>query len=385
MIAIIKLRIMKLRDDIKLIGLMTAMTLIMIAVFSSISYTNEVTTFGFIDEEQSDLSQMVLDNLKKQDGYEIISYDLETAKEAVKNNDVYGAFYIKEGFSSQVMQNKVQVEKLLVTENMANMQMDNLLQTSISQASMDYQISNMLNQVIRKDAVEVRTYVLDAIDEHWTYKKPITVSSMTLKEETTYSSVKHSVVGFSLFFAMFTIIFGISDILMDKEYHTWDRTLVSPISKFSILSGNLVMTFILGFLQVSSMFLVSKYLFKVDWAGNMMHLVIIIAAFVFCVVSLGMFLSNFVSSIGQLSAISPVIITGSAMLGGCFWPLEIVTAKPLLLLSNITPQKWAISAIEKVIIQGYGINEVVLSVLVLLGMGIVYLGMGTYLLEKKSA
>jgi ABC-2 type transport system permease protein len=73
------------------------------------------------------------------------------------------------------------------------------------------------------------------------------------------------------------------------------------------------------------------------------------------------------------------------MLGGCFWPLEIVSSKPLLLLSNITPQKWAIYSIEKVMIHGAGFEEVLFSVLVLVGMGIVYMGAGTYLLEKKSA
>jgi len=385
MIAIIKLRLMKLRDEIKLIGIMTIMTLVMIAVFSSVNYTEEVIPFGFIDDENSELSQMVFENINNTEGYSLKHYSLEEAKEAVKKDDIDGAFYLKGDFTQQVMSGEVSVEKLLVAENMANMQMDNLLSRAISQASIDYQISNMLSQIVSQDDIEVQAYVLNSINEHWTYKKPITVSSMSLREETSYSSLKHSIVGFSLFFAMFTIIFGISDILMDKEYHTWDRTLVSPISKFSILSGNLVMTFALGFVQVSSMFLVSKYLFKVDWTGNMLYLLVVIAAFVFCVTSLGMFLSNFVNSIGQLSAISPVIITGTAMLGGCFWPLEIVTSKPLLLLSNITPQKWAIEAIEKVIIHGYNLNEVMFSVAVLVGMGIVYLSLGTYLLEKKSA
>lgn len=385
MITIMKLRLMKLRDEIKLIGIMTIMTLVMIAVFSSVNYTEEVVVFGFIDDENSELTQMVFDNISNTEGYSLTRYTIEDAKEAVKKDDIDGAFYLKSDFTQQVMSGQVSVEKLLIAENMANMQMDNLLSTAIGQASIDYQISNMLSQIIQQDDVEVKAYVLSAINEHWTYKKPITVFSTTLKAESSYSSIKHSIVGFSLFFAMFTIIFGISDILTDKEYHTWDRTLISPISKFSILSGNLVMTFVLGFVQVSSMFLVSKYLFKVDWTGNMLYLLVVIAAFVFCVTSLGMFLSNFVNSIGQLSAISPVIITGTAMLGGCFWPLEIVTSKPLLLLSNITPQKWAIDAIEKVIIHGYNLDEVILSVAVLVGMGIVYLSLGTYLLEKKSA
>lgn len=383
MFSVLKLRFMKLRDDIKLIGLMTAMTLIMIAVFSSVSFTNEVTIYGLVDEDQTALTEEVYEKLSKIDGYQINVYNLDQAKEAVKKNKVSGVYYLKQGFSDQVKSGQVTIDKLLVTENMANMQMDNLIQGVVNEASADTQIISMLNMIIRNESVG--DYAKEAFKEHRQYKKPIEVVSSVLTEETTYSSVKHSIVGFSLFFAMFTIIFGISDILMDKEYHTWDRLMISPVSKFSVLMGNLIMTFTVGFIQVSSMFLVSKYLFKVDWAGNVLHLLVIIAAFVFCVTALGMFLSNFVNTMGQLSAISPVIITGTAMLGGCFWPLEIVTAKPLLLLANITPQKWAVSSIEKVMVHGYGFEEVVPSILVLVGMGILYMILGTYFLQKKTA
>ncbi|MCH4889893.1 ABC transporter permease [Acidaminobacter sp. JC074] len=382
MIAILKLRLMKMRDDIKLIGIMTAMTLVMIGVFSSIDYTNEVTYIGLVDEDNTTMSQLLAEKLDKQEGYEVISYSLDEAKEAVKNYDVSGAFYLREGFEEQVESGKVEVLKLITSENMSNLQMDTLLSVSINEVNSDQTLINMLNQVVQKDT---STYTRAALKEHRDYKKPIELVSRSLTDARPYDSVKHSVVGFSLFFAMFTIVFGISDILMDKEYHTWDRLLISPISKLSILGGNLLMVFVIGFVQVSSMFIVSKYLFKVDWAGNIFHMLIVVAAFVFCVTALGMFLSNFVNTMGQLSAISPVILTGTAMLGGCFWPLEIVTAKPLLLLSNITPQKWAVSAIEKIMVYGAGFNEVIFSVAVLVAMGMVYMLLGAFFLQKKSA
>lgn len=384
---ILMLRWMKLRDDIKLVGFMTAITFIMIAVFASIDYSEETVKFGFIDEDFSKVSQMVLKSLDNLDGYDFDSYTLEEGKIAVRDGDIEGAFYVKDGFMTGVLAGEVTVEKLLISENMNNLQMNNLIYSATESVLMDFQLTVFLKDTIKTYGVEnadVEMTIQDTIDEHWAYKRPISVSSTTLKEETAYSAVKHSVVGFSLFFAMFTIVFGVSDILMEKEYNTWQRQMVSPISKFSILSGNLFATFALGFLQVSLMFLASKYVFKVEWAGNMLHLVLIIAAFVFCVAAIGMTLSNFVNTIGQLSAISPVIITGTAMLGGCFWPLEIVTAKPLLFLSMFTPQRWAIAAIEKVVVHGYHISEVMGSVGILLGMGTVYMILGTYLLERKA-
>lgn len=385
--AILKLRWMKLRDEIKLVGFMTALTFVMIAVFASVNYTDEVIEFGYVDTDQSVISENLYNTLNKIDGYQFNMMTLEEAEEAVKSNDVSGAFYVKEGFMADVLTGQVTIERMLISENMNNLQMNNLINSTLGRVMQDYQLSMMIQGVVNQfgTADDALTLVIqDTIDEHWTYKKPISVSNTALKSDNPYSAIKHSIIGFSLFFSMFTIIFGISDILVEKEQNTWQRQLVSPISKISILSGNLIATFALGFVQVSSMFLVSKYLFKVDWAGNMLHLVMIIAAFVFCVSAIGMMLSNFVNTIGQLSAISPVLITGTAMLGGCFWPLEIVTSKVLLFLSLLTPQRWAIEAIKKVVVHGYPLNDVLFNISILLGMGIVYLLIGTYVLEKKS-
>lgn len=386
--AVLKLRWMKLREDGKLMAFMTVLTFIMIAVFASIDYVPEEVSFGFVDEDQTPISQRLYKALDDLEGYRFVAYSLEEAEIAVKEEDVRGAFYIQNGFTAAIETGQVNVDKLLVSENMDNMQMDNLLVSSLNRVLQEHQLSNVLISTINANGTgddKIQVVIDGIVEEHWTYKKPVDVTATTVKDEEPYSAIKHSIVGFSLFFAMFTIVFGIGDILVEKEQHTWQRQLISPISKFSLLSGNMIGVFFLGFVQVSAMFLVSNYLFKVDWAGNMMHLLIVIAAFVFCVTSLGMMISNFVSTIGQLSAISPVLITGTAMLGGCFWPLEIVTSKILLGLSMVTPQRWAISAIEKIVIHNYSLNEVIMNVVILTAMGLVYLLAGTYLLEKKTA
>lgn len=383
MISIIKLKFLKLRDDIKIIGFMTALTLIMVAVFSSISFTQGKTTFGFIDEDQSVYSQNVLEKLQNLDAYDVEVFSLAAAEKAIKSGDIEAAFYLEQGFEAAVKAGEIQISKLYITENMSNTQMDGLLQGVVEEVRNDDVLIQSLKQVTGQEMLN--TFVKSTLNEHRNFKQPIVVTPVYLESSTSYDSTKHSIVGFALFFAMFTIIFGIADILLDKQYHTWDRLMVSPISKVSILSGNLLMTWLVGFFQVSIIFILSRYLFGVDWSGQMIHLMFIVAAFVFCVTALGMLLSNFLKTMGQLSAISPILITGTAMIGGCFWPLEIVTFKPLLFLANFTPQKWAITGIERIAVYGYGLESVMLNILVLVGMGIVYLSLGIYLLNKRTA
>ena len=384
--SIILLRWIKLRDDIKLVGLMTIITLIMIGVFSSFDYSVQDLKFAVVDEDKSSLSRQFTEDLKEADGYSVEIMDLQEAKEAVKNEDVAIAFYLKKGFMDHVLEGQVEVVRFVVKENIDNRSAIGLFESRLKRLKSDQILirqvkAYMTNQDLRVQNIESR--IQNMINEKRMAITPVVTEVDSYKEEEPYNQIKQSVIGFSLFFAMFTIIFAISDILMEKELHTWQRQLITPISQLSILTGHMSFVFLLGFLQVSSMFLVSKYLFQVTWVGNMAYLLIVIGVFVFCVASLGMFLSNFVKTMGQLSALAPIIITGTAMIGGCFWPLEIVTSKILLFLSLLTPQRWAIQGIRGIIVYNENLTDVLLPIGVLAFMGIVYLLLGAYFLKKK--
>lgn len=105
--------------------------------------------------------------------------------------------------------------------------------------------------------------------------------------------------------------------------------------------------------------------------------------FVFAVTSLGLFLSGIVKTHSQLAAVTPLILTSTAMLGGCMWPLEIVKSKTLLALANVTPQKWAMQGMEGIACYGQGFEAAVIPTLVLLGMGLIYFTAGVRLACKN--
>ncbi len=394
MITILKLKMLKLKDDFKMIAVMTGITFVMIAVFASVNYEGSLPNFGYVDEDNTEISNMLFEELNNKNKYNFEKYTLEETKELVKNGDLSGAIYIKENLmNNALIEGSVSIEKIIVSENMNNMQIDNVFFSALNSVISNYKLANGLGELShgysmndsKPTIAEVSEYVYKSIDEHWTYKKPIIVKEETIDQKKSYDSAKHSVIGFSLFFAMFTIVFGIAEILNERENHTWGRQMVSPISKSSILAANMISTFIIGFAQVSLMFVAGKYVFNIDWQGSMLNILLLVAAFVFCVTSLGLFIANFVKTVGQLSAITPIILTGTAMLGGCFWPLEIVSSKILLALANITPQKWALESIKKIGVHGYGFEEVLFEFAVLVAMGLIYLTLGNILLNRKTA
>ncbi|MEL7658198.1 MAG: ABC transporter permease, partial [Bacillota bacterium] len=209
----------------------------------------------------------------------------------------------------------------------------------------------------------------------------IRITEEDSKTENSYDSLKHSMIGFSLFFSMYTMVFGIGTILYDKQYKTWQRMLITPVSRSSILGGSMVVAYLTGAIQLGILVLAGKYLLKIDWGNSTGGVLIVAAAFVFAVTAMGLLLSGVVKTHAQLASITPVILTSTSMLGGCMWPLDIVNNKILLLLAELTPQKWAIQGMENIASRGMGFEAAVLPTLVLLGMGVIFFGFGVKLMK----
>ncbi|MDI6707073.1 MAG: ABC transporter permease, partial [Bacillota bacterium] len=190
-------------------------------------------------------------------------------------------------------------------------------------------------------------------------------------------------IGFTIAFSMFTFIFAVGEILEEKQNRVWDRINVSPLSKFRIYSGNLVFACILGMAQMFIMILIGYGVLGVNWLNNILGVIMVLFAYTFCTVSLGLLMSSVVRTSHQLQVIAPVLLVSSSMIGGCYWPLEIVDSKLLLAASKIVPQGWAMNALKDIIIYNQGMSAVYLPSAVLMMMGVLF--MGTALQVSESA
>jgi ABC-2 type transport system permease protein len=181
---------------------------------------------------------------------------------------------------------------------------------------------------------------------------------------------------------MYTMVFSIGTILSDKRYKTWERMLISPVSMSSILSGTMVVSFLVGMIQMSVLILGGRYLFGIDWGKSLAGIIMITTVFVFTITSFGLMLTGLVKTEAQLAAVSPVVLTSTSMLGGTMWSLEIVNNKVLLFLAELTPQKWAMQGFLNIAAKGMGFKSAILPSLVLLAMGITFFTIGVKTVKR---
>lgn len=189
--------------------------------------------------------------------------------------------------------------------------------------------------------------------------------------------------GFTLFFVIYTISYNVFNILVEKQDGVWDRVILSPVKKWEMYVANLIYSFLMGYLQVCIVFMVFRYWIGVDFNGKFIESLILVGPYVFSIVALAILLTSLVKTVQQFNAILPIIAVSMAMIGGAYWPLEVVESKIMLALSNFTPITYAMETLNGVVLYGYSISEVLFPVSILILMGVIMTGIGIHLMEKR--
>ncbi|MEH7386141.1 ABC transporter permease [Bacillus sp. JJ1521] len=194
-----------------------------------------------------------------------------------------------------------------------------------------------------------------------------------------------TIFGFTLFFVIYTISYNVHNILEERTLGVWDRMILSPLKKWEMYAGNLVYSFLMGYVQVALIFFVFRYAVGVDFYGGFGKTLIVLIPYVFSIVALALFLVSVVKSTQQFNAIISLVSVCLSMLGGAYWPLEIVSSDFLLKVSNFVPIKHAMEGLKAATIYGAPMSELLYPISILTLMGVVLIGIGINVMERKNA
>lgn len=209
-------------------------------------------------------------------------------------------------------------------------------------------------------------------------------SAVEAADDFEYDPRVHTLLGFGLFFASFTIMFGVNNILEERRLGVWDRVIYSPATRLNMYAGHLSYSYLIGFAQIAVIFLVFRYAFGVPLGQNIGGALVVIAAYTFAIVALGLLLAGLVGNSQQMNVVVPIVCVSSAMIGGAYWPLEIVSSKALLAVSNFVPIRHAMDALKGIAYYSYGFSELLWPVAVLVLFGVVCMGVGLRLVERRG-
>lgn len=190
------------------------------------------------------------------------------------------------------------------------------------------------------------------------------------------------VIGMTLYFVIYTLLANITNIVIEKRRGTWNRVILSPVKKTKVYLGQLLYCFVLGFLQIMLSFILFQLVLGYDFGANIGAIIVVISAYVFAIVALGMLVMGIVQSPQQLQSINPIVATGMAMLGGAFWPIDIISNQIMVFLSKTVPIYYGMEGLKGAILYDQGIVELSQPITILILMGVIFMGIGLNLMER---
>ncbi len=238
---------------------------------------------------------------------------------------------------------------------------------------------------IQAGAVEFAA-AYETADSYWEPEPPVAVTG----EQVTASDVRgenvlapsnvHYSVGFTLMFVMFVAFGSAQGILEEREQGTLRRLLVTPASKPIILGGKSLG--IIGVSAMEALILIGfgAVVFGVPWGSDPLAVIMLIGPFVLAVSGFALLITAIARTRNQLSAAGPVLATALAMLGGCYWPIEI-TPPSMQLIAKFTPTGWAMAGLLDVVSRSQGLSAAFVPGAVLLGMATLFFVVGLWFLR----
>jgi len=150
--------------------------------------------------------------------------------------------------------------------------------------------------------------------------------------------------------------------------------MTTPTSKITILMGYLLAFFMIGWFQFGILMTISTFVFGVTW-GNIWGVIIFASVLIIMFIGLGLMIGGFVKTVKQQQAIGSLIIISTSMLGGVYWPIDVV-GDVLKKISYVTPQSWALSGFQELMVGNSNLFGVASQMAILVGFAVVFLGLG---------
>ncbi len=369
MISLVMMKIKSNKSILPVMLIMTLMTLVFVYVFGVGFSKAYVPKVAIVDHDKSYTSKILIEKLVSNRKYQFEETDLKKSIATAEKGDIIGYIYIEKGFENKLELNQMEMYFYKNSASIENIALESTANRLISELLADQKYSKQLSEVLKAKGVlsnpeKLYAKLAENHKNYSTYKNK--AYFYQTDKAIKYDAIKNSFSGFLLFFSLFTIMFGIGSIVEEKELRVWNRQLVSPISKSTIIIGNLISNFIVGIAQLLIIVLASKYILGIDWGGSIIALLSVLAAYTLAGTAIGLFVLGFVKTQQQLAAILPTIIVSTSMIGGCMWPVEVMQSKLLRGLAELTPQKWGMSGLREIIIYNGTMQDVIKPIIVLL-------------------
>jgi ABC-2 type transport system permease protein len=177
---------------------------------------------------------------------------------------------------------------------------------------------------------------------------------------------------------VFVPLIGISGLFAsERQEGTLRRLLTTPTRKSTFLLGTITGQVVMALAQMLLLVGFGVLVMKVNWGHSPGALALILVCAALAAAALGTTLGTFVRTPGQASGLSIMLGMSMALLGGCWYPIELFPTFVQTAV-KILPTTWAMQGMLDLVLRGQGLSAVLPEAAVLVGFAVVFFTVGVW-------
>ncbi|HSR23615.1 MAG TPA: ABC transporter permease [Candidatus Eisenbacteria bacterium] len=170
-------------------------------------------------------------------------------------------------------------------------------------------------------------------------------------------------------------------VIQTRRLGIYDRVLAAPVRARDVVLGETLCYFTLAMLQSLLIVGIGALLFGVSW-GDPLAAATLVLAWALLGTGAGMLSGTVFRTPEQATAIGPAVGVALGMLGGCMWPLAIVT--PVMrTIGHLSPHAWAVEAWTTLLSRGGHLPDIVVPLAVIGAVAAVLLAVATLRMRRQ--
>lgn len=213
----------------------------------------------------------------------------------------------------------------------------------------------------------------------------VEVQGLHTEEIPKYNISVQLMFAFSLLISMFILGFKVNNVTNDKVSGVWNRMILSPLSKTKMYSGYICYSFFITLAQLVVVLLIFKYVLNYEVGDNFPLVILIVACFIFSMISLAMLITGIVRTPEQFYSIYPSFIPVIPLISGAYMMPGTITNPVLVFIADLFPMAHAMEALMSVVFYQASLQDVLMQLLIMLLIGVIAMGVGINLIERRGS
>jgi ABC-2 type transport system permease protein len=177
---------------------------------------------------------------------------------------------------------------------------------------------------------------LEAVGQRAATAEPLVAIEPLIAEDAQLDPIGYLAAGMAAFFVFFTVQYGVTGLLEERQQGTMPRLLAAPIPPAAVQVGKAAGAFVLGIVSTTVLAVASRLLLGASW-GPVLGTAILIVALVIAATGLMAFVGSFARTAEQAGNLQSIVAVSLGMLGGVFFP---VGGGVLAAVAVISPHGW---------------------------------------------